>query len=60
MLHLAQEALVLAVHHGQREEVEVEGLRLVLAAIPEEEGQPKLAHQEVLRALRQLYSATAS
>jgi hypothetical protein len=51
---LAQEAAVLISKHGQREKIEVEGLRLIVAAIPAEEGQPILAHQEVFCTLSQL------
>ena len=47
--HIAHEAPAGPGQHGQREQVEVEGVRLVLAAPPQKTGQPKLGDKEALR-----------
>ena len=60
MADLAHEALVVAGQAGRGEYEEVEGARTVAAAIPYEEGQPKLRRQESPRAGRQLHPKQAS
>ena len=47
--HVTHEAPTGAGQHGQREQVEVEGVRLVLALLPNKAGQPKLRNKEALR-----------
>ena len=51
---LTQEPVILVWQHGQRKEVEVEGLRLIVAAIPAKARKPELADQEVPCAFSQL------
>ena len=49
--HVTHEAPAGAGQHGQREEIEVEGVRLVLTLLPHKAGQPKLCDEEALRPL---------
>ncbi len=49
--HVAHETPAGPGQHGQGEQVEVEGVGLVLIALPDEAGQPKLRDEEALRPL---------
>ena len=56
--HVTQEASAGAGQHGQWEQVEVEGVRLVLALLPHQAGQPKLRDEEALRTIPVLQTWT--
>ena len=49
--HVAHEPPAGPGQHGQGEQVEVEGVGLVLIVLPDEAGQPKLRDEEALRPL---------
>ena len=49
--HVTHEASAGTRQHGQGKHVEVEGVGLVLAVLPDEARQPKLGDEEALRSL---------